>query len=373
MKNQYTKGFLTGVAVAFIATAIALLPYLKEIQKEKVIQSYIDKNYIETVDKSEIYNGMFDSLDEYSCYYTKEDFKELNDSTDGNYCGIGIVTSYSDDSNCPIIRQIYPDTPAKKAGLKVGDKILYVNKDSTRNLRDIGKLTEKMKGKEGTYVKVTVLSQGEKKTVKVKREKVSYASTEKKILNGVGYLKIYTFDEKASKEIKKAVQYFKDKNITKVILDIRNNQGGLIDSLVACLEEVVPKQLVLTTKTKDGKKTVYTMKKGTDVAFSYVLLVNGNTVSCAEIFASVMKNGKYATLVGTPTYGKGVAQSIIPLYDGSGIKLTTEKWYDNKGNSINKKGVYPDIRVSYRYKGEDEFNENLLEDTQILKALEILK
>ena len=115
------------------------------------------------------------------------------------------------------------------------------------------------------------------------------------------------------------------------------------------------------------------MKKGADVAFSYVLLVNGNTVSCAEIFASVMKNGKYATLVGTPTYGKGVAQSIIPLYDGSGIKLTTEKWYDNKGNSINKKGVYPDIRVSYRYKGEDEFNENLLEDTQILKALEILK
>lgn len=373
MKNQYIKGFLTGVAVAFIATALSLLPYLKEIQKEKVIQNYIDKSYIENVDKSEIYNGMFDSLDEYSCYYTKDDFKELNDSTDGGYCGIGIVTSYSDDSNCPVIRQVYPDTPAKKAGLKVGDQILYVNKESTQNLRDIGILTEKMKGKNGTNVEVTVLSQGEKKTLKIKRETVSYASTEKKILNGVGYLKIYTFDEKASKEIKKTVQYFKDKHITKVILDIRNNQGGLLDSLVDCLEELVPKQLVLTTETKDGKKTEYTMKKGTDIDFSYVLLVNGNTVSCAEIFASVMKNGNYATLVGTPTYGKGVAQSIIPLYDGSGIKLTTEKWYDNRGNSINKVGVSPDIRVSYRYKGEDEFNEDLLQDTQVIKAMEILK
>lgn len=375
MNKPFKKGFVFGFLFASLACIFAIFPYIKMIQKVNAIDSLIAKNYMGKVKEKKVkdlYNGMFDALDEYSCYYSKKDFKELTDSASGNYCGIGVVTSYSDNLNHMVIREVYDNTPAKLAGLKKNDEIIEINGESTSNLKDIDVASAKMKGKAGTKVKLSIVSHGIKRKVEIVRKNVDYASTKVEIREGIGYLKIYTFDEKAAKEVRKDIKYLKKHNVKKVILDLRNNSGGLVEETVHVLEELVPKQKVLKTVDKNKKETVYEMKTGTKKEFEYVLLINECTASSAEIFASVMKNGNYATLVGTPTYGKGVAQSIIPLYDGTGIKLTTEKWYDNKGNSINKKGVYPDIRVKYRYLGEDEFEEDLSKDTQYLKAEEII-
>lgn len=374
-KSVFKKGFILGFILASLACILAILPYIKMIQKVNAINSVIAKNYMGKINEKKVkdlYNGMFDALDEYSCYYTKKDFKELTDSLIGNYCGIGVVTSYSDNLNHMIIREVYDNTPAKLAGLKKDDEIVAINGKSTSNLKDIDAASAKMKGKAGTKLKLSIVSHGIKKDVEIVRKNVDYKSTKVEIRKGIGYLKIYTFDEKAAKEVRKDVNYLKKHKIKKVILDLRNNPGGLVEETVHVLEDLVPKQEVLKTIDKKGKETIYKMSTGKEPEFQYVLLINEETASSAEIFASVMKNGKYATLVGTPTYGKGVAQSIIPLYDGSGIKVTTEKWYDNKGNSINKKGIYPDIRVKYRYLGEDEFEEDLSQDTQYLKAEEII-
>lgn len=376
-KDNFTKGLTVGVLLTLFVTILSLWPYLKQIQKEKLIMSYVNDLYVNDYDKKdlkEVYSGIFDKLDDYSCYYTKDEFKELMNSSDGNYCGIGIVTSYSDNLNHLVIRQVYENSPAEEKGLKKDDEILAINGNSTENMKDVELATAEMKGEAGTEVTLTIVSHGEKKDVTLTRANVDYASTKVQLLDDeVGYMRIYTFDEKASKEIRKNIDYFKKKGITKVIIDIRSNPGGVITSLVDSLEELVPKQLVLTTKTKDGKQEEYSMKKGTTPEFTYVLLINENTASCAEIFASVFKNGNYATLIGTPTFGKGVAQSIIPLYDGSGIKITTEEWFDNNGININGNGIAPDIRVHYRYLGDDEFEDDIMKDTQVLKAYESIR
>lgn len=378
-KNRFIDGLIIGIILASFVSMIAILPYIKMIQKENMIESLIKKEYvdIDEVDFKEVrdslYSGMFNALDDYSYYYTKDEFHKLNNSIEGNYSGIGVVVSYSDNLNCLVIRQVYDNSPAKEAKLKKDDTILEINGKSTRNLKDVDVATTELNGKENTKVKLLVESKGEKREIEVERKAIAYDSTKTRIIDGIGYLRIYTFDKKASKEVKEDLEEFKNKGIEKVILDIRNNQGGLIESLIDTLEEIVPKQLVMITKDKEGKEVKYYTDKGKDIGFKYVLLVNKETASCAEIFASLMKNEDYATIVGVPTYGKGSAQSIIPLVDGTGIKLTTEKWYDNKGNSIDKVGVIPDIRVRYKYLGDDEFEEDEMQDTQVLKALEIIK
>lgn len=378
-KNRFIDGLIIGIILASFVSMIAILPYIKMIQKENMIESLIKKEYvdIDEVDFKEVrdslYSGMFNALDDYSYYYTKDEFHKLNNSIKGNYSGIGVVVSYSDNLNCLVIRQVYDNSPAKEAKLKKDDTILEINGKSTRNLKDVDVATTELKGKENTKVKLLVESKGEKREIEVERKAIAYDSTKTRIIDGIGYLRIYTFDKKTSKEVKEDLEEFKNKGIEKVILDIRNNQGGLIESLIDTLEEIVPKQLVMITKDKEGREVKYYTDKGKDIGFKYVLLVNKETASCAEIFASLMKNEDYATIVGVPTYGKGSAQSIIPLVDGTGIKLTTEKWYDNKGNSIDKVGVIPDIRVRYKYLGDDEFEEDEMQDTQVLKALEIIK
>lgn len=377
IKNNFYSGFIIGLIVATLFSMVLLVPQIKKVNKINLIMSLIDDNYVGVKDYdtkeeniSNIYKGLLCNLDEYSYYYTEEEFKEFTDSVQGTYGGIGIVTQYSENLNHVVISHVYKGSPAEKAGLKKKDELLEVDGESLSNLRDINVASEKFRGDKGTELELLVLNSEGKKRVKVVRDAIEYASTEREVLNGIGYLKICTFDEKLPTYVKEDIKYFKEQGIENVILDLRNNSGGIVTSLMETLELLVPKQEIFRSKDIKGNEEVYSLKKGSELAFNYVLLVNSYTASCSEIFASLMKNQGYATLVGNPTAGKGCAQTIIPLYDGTGLKLTTDLWYDTKGNSIHEKGVLPDIRVKYKYLGDDEFELNKLEDTQILKALE---
>lgn len=329
--------------------------YIGDINEEKLVDETI-KGYI---------NGL---EDEYSEYMTAEEWKEYQMNTLGNYVGIGIYMS-EDQSGNVVIVDLIEDSPAIAAGLQVNDVIVEVNGESVVGA-DTATVSSKVKGEEGTVVKLKILRDGKYVTLDVERKaiKVYHVKSEMKE-NNVGYVKLSTFDEGCSNEFKNAVEQLQQQGTQKLIIDLRDNTGGLVDEAINIADMIVPKEkkLLLTVNAKENKE-VTVAKQEPIIDMPIVVLVNGYSASASEILVGALKDNEKATIVGVTTYGKGVIQNVFSLSDGSVLKLTTAEYFTPNEIKINKKGIAPDIEVQLidEPEGVQEIDE------QLNKALEIM-
>ncbi len=333
------------------------------LSKMNTLNYYISENYLDDVsdeDKAEgIYKGMLDSLgDPYSCYYTKEEYDELMQDNSGTYCGIGAVVTQDSESGLVTIIRVIKGSGSEEAGLKEGDVITKVSGEDISKV-DLTSIVAKMKGKEGTKVEVEIYSKEKMayETLKIERKKVeipSVASSMKK--DGIGYIAVSSFDELTDEQFIEAVDQLKKKDMKGLIVDLRNNGGGMLTSVVNMLDYMLPKgKMIVSTKDKNGKGEEYKSTSDDYFDLPLVVLVNGNTASASEVFSGAVKDYGIGTLVGTKTFGKGIVQSVIPLSDGTAIKITTSKYYTPNGKNIHGTGIEPDIEVELKTTDKEDY------------------
>lgn len=330
----------------------------------------IDREFIGEINESKILDetikGYVNGLDdEYSEYLTAEDWEEFQTVALGNYVGIGIYMSTDKNDNVVVVEPI-KESPAEKVGIKSGDIIVGVNDESVIGVgSEI--VSNKIKGEEGTKVKVTVERNGEYLDFDIERKAIKIYHVETEMLeNNIGYISLLTFDEGCADEFKKEYLELKNKGAKKIIVDIRNNTGGLVEEALSLLDLFLPKNsTTLVTVDANGKKAFSKTKNSQVITEDVVVLVNEYSASASEIFAGALKDHGRAQIVGTKTYGKGVIQSVFMLEDGSALKLTVEEYFTPNETKINKVGIEPNHAVELDL-------ENQI-DTQLNKAKELLK
>lgn len=313
--------------------------------------SLVRKNYVEEVKPKELIygsiKGMLGSLDPHSSFLTPEQYREMQVDTKGEFGGIGIQIGIK-DGMLTVIAPI-EDTPAYKAGIKAGDKIIKINGEFTKDM-SLQDAVSKMRGVPSSTVKITILREGWKETrdFTIAREIIKIKSVKSKILEeGIGYIKINQFQEQTSTDLSQAMNKLHQARITSLVLDLRNNPGGLLNSAIDVSSQFLPSgKLVVFIKDKRGEKIEYkSTKSNGNAALPMVVLVNQGSASASEIVAGALKDWNRAVVIGTQTFGKGSVQSVVPLTDGSALKLTTAKYYTPKGVSIQTTGIVPDILV----------------------------
>ncbi len=316
------------------------------------VLTLIKKDYVDEVKTKELITsaikGMVSSLDPHSGYMTQDAFKELQVETKGEFGGLGIQIGIKD----AVLTVIAPidDTPAYKAGIKAGDKIVKIAGESTKNM-DIEKAVTKMRGPKGTPIVLTIFREGWKETkdFTIVRDIIKIKSVKSKMLDSsIGYIKLTQFQESTAADLASALTGLKKDGMTSIILDLRNDPGGLLNSAVDVAEQFLPpKQLVVYIKGRTGDKIEYFTEgdKPSYTGIPMVVLVNQGSASASEIVAGALKDWKRAIIIGMQTFGKGSVQSLIPLSDGSGLRLTTAKYYTPSGTSIQNVGITPDIVV----------------------------
>lgn len=315
-----------------------------------VRENYVKNGQTDIEPKDLIYsaiNGMIGSLDPHSAFMTPEQYNEIQVDTRGEFGGIGIQTGIKE--NVLTVIASLEDTPAFRAGIKAGDKILKVNEEFTKNM-SLQDGVDRMRGTPSTKVKLTILRDGwkEKKDFTITREIINIKSVKAKMLeDGIGYVKINQFQQQTASDFSASLSKLMNQNMHSLIIDLRNNPGGLLRSAVKVASQFIPSgELVVYTKNKKGKKKDYrSSKNNPDSKIPIVVLVNEGSASASEILAGALKDWKRATIMGTLTFGKGSVQTIVPLKDGSALKLTTARYYTPKGISIQTTGISPDIVV----------------------------
>ena len=340
----------------------------------------ISSDYVKETDSKELVygaiRGMMSTLDGYSQFLDQEAFEEIKEETKGQFGGIGIEIGIRENS-LVVIGPI-EDTPAYYAGIKAKDKVIKIEEDSSLDISLDGAV-KRLRGDPGTNVKLTVLRGEETIDFEITRAIIKVKSIKKAQLlnNNIGYVKIISFQERSDLDLKNAVNKLIKEGATSLILDIRNNPGGLLDSAVNVSEEFLDKgKLVVYIEGRDpGNRIEFYDKKDSDFPnLKVVLLINEGSASAAEIVAGALRDNDRALLVGQTTFGKGSVQTVIPLEDKSAIKLTTASYYLPKGENLSAKGVSPDISVEIVEKNEDEDlqTEDLSKDEVLEKAIEII-
>lgn len=319
------------------------------------VMAIVKKSYVEEVDtKKLIYgaiNGMLSSLDPHSSFMSPETYKEMKIDTKGSFGGLGIEISIKDG----ILTVISPieDTPAFKAGIKAGDQIFKIDDRFTKDL-NINEAVKRMRGLKGTKVILTIMREGFDKPQEfpLVRDIIQVKSVRSKLLeDGYGYVRIAQFQEKTDEDLAKYLKSLKEENkgeLRGLILDMRNDPGGLLDQAVRVAEHFLDEgQLIVYTegREKDSKMQFSARKGGKEPKYPMVVLINGGSASASEIVAGALQDHKRAIVMGTQSFGKGSVQTIIPLADESGLRLTTARYYTPKGRSIQAKGITPDITV----------------------------
>lgn len=343
-------------------------------------KTLIDSKFLGEVNEEDLKNGAIKGYiaglnDEYTQYFTKEEMDEFYVDTMGNFDGIGIYMTSDTNTNTIVIISPIKDSPAHKAGLLPGDIINKVDGKSYSG-EELDEASNAIKGEIGTSVELEINRNGEVFTVNVTRENVKVNHVESKIIDGnIGYLEIASFDEGCGEEFLKKYNELKEQNITSLIIDLRNNPGGIVTEALDIAEYMVDKDaLLLITMDKNNNKEEYRSEaNGKVIDVPVVILVNENSASATEILAGALKDNNAARIIGTTTYGKGLIQELIRLTDGSGIKMTTNEYYTPNQNRINKVGITPDeiVELPEEFKGELDIPEE--SDTQLQKAIEFLK
>ena len=395
MEDNKNRKFKVGMLIVFTAFVTFLLTLLgvficfsngKQIGKYVLVtkteenenisneldkfRTIIDKYYLGEVDENKLREGAIAGYiaglnDPYTEYITKDKMKEYLEDTKGNFVGIGVYMTKDTKNNQILIVGVIPDSPAEKVGLQMGDIIKAVDgKEFTAD--DYDYISSKIKGEEGSIVKIAILRNDKTLNIDVKREKVVVNKVDGKVLEeNIGYIKLDSFDEETGKEFKDKFEELKKQNIKSLIIDLRNNGGGIVNEALKIADYIADKGSVLLYEIdKNEKETVKKSDHDPIINMPIIVLINGNTASSSEILAGALKDLGKAKIVGETSYGKGVIQEILSLPDGSGLKITTERYKTPNRNAIHKKGIEPDVEV----KPTDS-----KEDVQLQKAIELLK
>lgn len=348
---------------------------LQESKKLLTLKKYIDKNYLEPVESQKLVEGaakgLFQALeDPYSIYMDKDEFKDFSESTSGSYGGIGVIVTEK-DGYVTVVAPI-EDTPGDRAGLKTGDRIVKVDDVEITGI-GLEKATSMMKGKKGTKVTLTLLRENRKEPiiVEIKREEIVLKTVKPNMLEqGIGYIRISMFDEDTGKEFKKALKEIEKQKAKALIIDLRQNPGGYVSQCVEVADELLDKGIIFYTEDKNKNREI-TYSKENKINIPFVLLVDEGSASASEIISGAVKDRKAGLLIGTKTFGKGLVQTVEKLGDGSGFKLTTQKYYTPNEISINKVGIEPDIEVK-PLEIEEGQDPNKIKDVQLERAVEEL-
>lgn len=333
----------------------------KRYEKAETLIGIINKYYYTDVKAEDINEGIYRGLvaglgDKYSAYMSKKEYSFYESSIKGEFEGVGVTITQNKKNQIEVVNTI-EDSPAAKGGVRKGDIIYRVD---GKHYEELDNAVMAMRGKKGSKVDLDLDRNGKHIHVTLYRDKIVNHTVSHKMLKGnIGYIQIKAFEEATDKDFKKAIEDFENKNAKGLIVDLRDNGGGLVSSGVNVADELMGKGVVTFTKDRKGKKEYYRSdSKKTDLP--YVLLVNGNTASASEIISGAIKDSGEGKIVGTKTFGKGVIQISIPIGDGSGIKLTIMQYFSPKGKTIHKKGIVPDYIVNGK-------------NNQLKKAVEILK
>ena len=342
-------------------------------------KSIIDKYYLGEVDEEKLkegaIKGYIEGLDDpYTEYISKEDMEEYLDDTMGNFVGIGIYMVKDEATNRIKVLAPIKGSPAEKAGVLAGDIIISVN-DEEFTGDQFSVISTKIKGEEGSTVKLKVLRGEEEKEFEIKREKIVVNPVEGKVIeNNIGYIAFSSFDENTSEEFKKKYEELASQGIKSLIIDLRNNGGGIVDEALEIADYFVEKDTILLYEVdKDNNEKVEKAKDGILINMPTIVLTNENTASSSEILAGALKDLGKAKIVGTKTYGKGVIQSLLTLSDGSGIKITSEEYLTPNKTKINKVGIEPDETVELPDTVTNVLRVEEKDDTQLQKAIQMLK
>ena len=336
----------------------------------------INKEYVDDVDPSKsmdaAINGLLQSLDPYSAYMTPESFESMQTETSGEFGGLGIEVGME----AGVVKVISPidDTPASKAGLKAGDYIVKIEGTQVQG-KTLTEAVELMRGPVGSSLEITVRRKGKKKAIifNITREIIKVQSVKSKILNdSVGYIRLTSFNENSSQQIKKVISKFnKNKNLNSFILDLRNNPGGLLSQAIKISDFFLENGEIVSTKSRRASENrKWFAKKGDLIdGKSMIVLINYGSASASEIVAGALKDHKRAIIIGENSYGKGSVQSIIPLKNKGAIRLTISKYYLPSGKSISEIGITPDIEVE---ESAGNFKINTDSDNQLNFAIKLL-
>ena len=395
MKNKdFFKGLIYGVIFTLIVSLVlntGCILFRKFVTKEinyetkaKSIYKLMKNQYVGDIDKDKMFEGiymgmLYDTTDKYSRYISKKEFESYKISTTGNYVGIGAICSVLED-NTMYIKAVYKGSGADEAGLKQGDEILKIDNTSV-GYENYSEAIELIRGKENTQVNLTIYSPTTKETkdVKVTRKSISVPTVAHTVLkDNIGYIKISGFEEVTYEQYANAYNDLKKKGVKSLIIDLRDNPGGLVDSVAKVADDIIPKGIITYTEDKKGKKE-YIYSKDGELDMPLVVLVNGGSASASELLSGAIQDTGKGTIVGENTYGKGVVQTTYSMNDGSAVKITTAKYYTPKGVCIDGIGIKPDVVV----KSDKDYEPVIItsekiscdekNDKQLAKGIEILK
>ncbi|MCC8025161.1 MAG: S41 family peptidase [Clostridium sp.] len=367
------------------------LDYDKVTAKMTLIENIVGQTFLYDEDaeavEDYIYRGMMAGLsDPYSVYYSATDYKSMMDTTQGEYSGIGAMISQNRTTGLCTIVKVFEGSPALEAGMQPGD-VIYKVEDTLVAGESLEVLVNNfIKGKEGTPVNITVYrsDKDEYAELTMNRRKIEVPTVEHRMLeDSIGYIAVSEFDAITVKQFQEAVDELSNGGMKGLIIDLRNNPGGLLDGAVKMVDYLLPdnitrydkgdgKTLIVYTADKNEKGDVFTASDKHQVDLPMVILINGDSASASEVFTGAMKDYNRATVVGTTSYGKGIVQNLIPLGDGSAIKLTTAHYYTPSGFDLHGKGIEPDVEVDLSEELKTQAVVKPEEDNQIRKAVEVM-
>ncbi len=404
------KNVIISMAVIFVFASLILLAkfsacgfakkatddFYQQIELFSDAISYVRSHYVDEVKPKDLVygalKGMLASLDAHSQFMDPQSFKEIKVETKGEFGGLGIEISIRDG----LLTVISPleDTPAHKAGMKAGDRIVRIDGAPTRNITLLDAV-KKLRGKPGTEVTVTILREDEGRifNLKVVRDIIAIESIKEATIleEKIGYIRLAEFQEKTGKDVEAALKKLEGEGMDGLILDLRNNPGGLLNAAVAVADKFISKgdTIVVTKGRANVKEVKYVAKKAAHSDYPIVVLVNGGSASASEIVAGAIQDNRRGIIVGTKTFGKGSVQTVIPLKDSSALRLTTAKYFTPNGRAIREIGIVPDVVVKYRELPEaDKAKEKVEEvfekveekvkkkkdfDNQLLRAIDLIK
>lgn len=349
----------------------------KSVSKLRAIEQTIRNYYYKSgeVDAEEMTEGMYDGVlfslgDPYSVYYSEDDLKDLMEQTEGVYFGIGAYVGLDKETGLSRISGVIEGTPAEAAGLRDGDIIYKVEDEAVQGL-ELTEVVSRIKGEEGTLVHLTIVREGEADylEIDVERKEIESPTVKYEMYDGgVGYLQITEFDDVTLDQFTQAMAALRGQGMKGLVLDVRANPGGNLDTVVEIARQLLPKGLIVYTEDRDGERVEYTCDGEKEFDLPLVVLINGYSASASEILAGAVKDYGIGELLGTTSYGKGIVQRVIPLTDGTAVKLTVSSYFTPNGNNIHGIGIEPDEVCEFdaeRYYGEGY-------DNQLERAKEII-
>ena len=345
----------------------------------KYIKTILDKYYLNDIDEDKAIEGALEGYvsslgDPYTEYIPKDEMEDYKNNLMGNYVGVGIYMAQNSKDNTIVVLTPIKYSPAEEAGIQPGDIIKKINGVEYTG-ENMTAAANSIKGEEGTSVTLEIQRGQEIKTFELTRKKITTNPViAEKLENNIGYLEVTSFDEDTAENFKAKYEELKSQGITSLIIDLRNNGGGLVEQALKIADYIVPKgEDLLVTVDKDKNEKVERSEEDVLIDMPIVVLVNGNSASSSEILAGALKDLNEATVVGTTTYGKGVIQQLLTLRSGAGLKVTVEEYYTPNRTKINGVGIEPNEKVELPENVSNPLLVQRDEDTQLQKAIEILK